>query len=240
MRKYTFILVALLFNTIFSQEKQIVVLELFTSQGCSSCPSADVVLAEIKNDFSSDVVIPISYHVDYWNYIGWKDPFSLKKYTRKQRAYGQKFRGRSIYTPQIVINGKEHLVGSNGFKIYQKIKHYTKENTTINQITISDIVSKNNSVNFDYSIKGDFSGKEIRFLLLIDERITNVKRGENSNRTLTNSNIVVNEITESILKKEGNKKITIPKIVTQKDALKLIVLIQDTNLNITGGKQITL
>ena len=198
MRKYTFILAFLLLNNIFSQEKPLVVLELFTSQGCSSCPSADAVLADVKNDFSSDIVIPIAYHVDYWNYIGWKDPFSLKEYTKKQRNYGQKFRSRSIYTPQLVINGKEHLIGSNSFKIYQKIKQYKKQDFAINEIILSNVISKNGSVNFNYLLNGKISDKQIRFLLLIDERITNVKHGENSNRTLSNSNIVIKEITENI------------------------------------------
>lgn len=89
----------------------IVVLELFTSQGCSSCPAADVQLEEAKKNYP-ERVFALSYHVDYWNYIGWEDPFSKKAYTFKQREYNQKFRSSSNYTPQLVVNGKEHFGGS--------------------------------------------------------------------------------------------------------------------------------
>ena len=102
----------------------VVVLELFTSQGCSSCPSADVLLKKVsKNDKS---IIALSYHVDYWNYIGWKDPFAKAEFTKKQRAYSAKFYSNTIYTPQTVINGKEHFVGSKVSVMNEKLKQYKK------------------------------------------------------------------------------------------------------------------
>jgi len=87
--------------------KPVVVLELFTSQGCSSCPKADELLSEVRDGAANENVdvIVLSYHVDYWNYIGWKDPYSKKAYSNKQRAYSGKFNSSSIYTPQIVVNG---------------------------------------------------------------------------------------------------------------------------------------
>ena len=100
------------FSTAWSQNKPVVVLELFTSQGCSSCPPADEVLADIKENMDNTSIIPIAYHVDYWDYIGWKDPFALKAFTNKQRFYGRKFNSSSIYTPQLVINGNEHIAVS--------------------------------------------------------------------------------------------------------------------------------
>ena len=80
---------------------QVILLELFTSQGCSSCPSADRLLDKTLANHKN--VIGLSYHVDYWNYIGWKDPFSSKVYSNYQRAYGSKFRSSSIYTPQLAV-----------------------------------------------------------------------------------------------------------------------------------------
>ena len=108
--------------------KPIVVLELFTSQGCSSCPPADALLNEVKYKYSNNQVIALSYHVDYWNYIGWKDPFSKKEFSDKQRAYSSKFYSNSIYTPQIVVNGKEHFVGSKTAYYEFKIRESFKEN----------------------------------------------------------------------------------------------------------------
>ena len=109
------------------KQESVVVLELFTSQGCSSCPSADVLLDKVRNEYKSENVFTLSYHVDYWDYIGWKDPFSQKQFTEKQRSYAQKFNDNRIYTPAVVVNGKEHFVGSNRSKMYAKIKEYQQK-----------------------------------------------------------------------------------------------------------------
>ena len=86
-----------------------VVVELFTSQGCSSCPPADRVLSEIGKQ---EGVIALAFHVDYWNDIGWADPFSSAAWSARQRAYAGVLDGR-VYTPQLVIQGRAHVVGSN-------------------------------------------------------------------------------------------------------------------------------
>ena len=123
---------------VFNREKydseidNIVVLELFTSQGCSSCPPADRLLDEVKND----KIIALSYHVDYWNYIGWDDPFSAKKYTERQKLYSNKFNSSTIYTPQLVINGQEHIVGSNKSLLYTKLRYYSKKKN-LNTVRLS-------------------------------------------------------------------------------------------------------
>ena len=116
----------------------IVVLELFTSQGCSSCPSADRVLSKyvIANQPN---VFPLAFHVDYWNYIGWKDPFSKAQYSEKQREYAKNFNSTSVYTPQLVINGKHELVGSSESKIDAIIK---KESSLNNNSQIKIVSSK--------------------------------------------------------------------------------------------------
>lgn len=85
------------------------VVELFTSQGCSSCPPADAFLAELAG---RDDVVAISYHVDYWDYIGWKDPFATAWATKRQRAYAGVLGRGYPYTPQMVVNGKQDMVGS--------------------------------------------------------------------------------------------------------------------------------
>jgi hypothetical protein len=87
-----------------------VVVELFTSQGCSSCPPADEYLGALAE---RDDVIALSLHVDYWDYLGWRDVFGAPAHTQRQRNYAAAMRERSIYTPQLVIQGSEHVVGSN-------------------------------------------------------------------------------------------------------------------------------
>ena len=92
----------------------IAVVELFTSQGCSSCPPADAFLSELSK---RDDVITLAYHVDYWNYIGWKDTFSAKKHSMLQRKYAKQTGRDQIYTPQLVVNGGDDFVGSHQSKI---------------------------------------------------------------------------------------------------------------------------
>jgi hypothetical protein len=86
-----------------------VVIELFTSQGCSSCPPADRLLTRLAGD---PRVIPLSFHVDYWNYIGWTDPFSSKRWSERQQGYARAFRSNRIYTPQLVVSGRTGLNGA--------------------------------------------------------------------------------------------------------------------------------
>jgi hypothetical protein len=95
-------------------ERTPVIVELFSSEGCSSCPPADAVLRALgaTQPVPGALVIPLELHVDYWNYLGWADPFSRPEYTARQRAYSSAFRQRGVYTPQMVIDGKAELVGS--------------------------------------------------------------------------------------------------------------------------------
>lgn len=226
--------------TLNAQQKPVVVLELFTSQGCSSCPPADDALYRIKEKLDTKTVIPIAYHVDYWNYIGWKDPFSKKRFTDKQKYYGQKFRSSSIYTPQLVINGNEHLVGSNEVTIYKKVKRYLKE-TASNSIVLSDVKKEDKTVSFNYSIQGDIKNKYLEAILVINDRTTKVKRGENRNRTLYNSNIAITEKVVSLTdKNSGALELTIPELVIKEDTLRLVLIIKDENLSVQGGTQIEL
>lgn len=96
-----------------------VVVELFTSQGCSSCPPADELLGRMAD---REDVIALSLHVDYWDYLGWRDVFSSPAHTRRQRDYAGHMGERMVYTPQIVVQGREGMVGSHGSKVEAAIK----------------------------------------------------------------------------------------------------------------------
>jgi len=97
------------------------VVELFTSQGCSSCPPADKILSGYAK---SNDVLALSWHVDYWNYLGWKDTFSKAEFTKRQRSYAVSFRRRGVYTPQAVVNGRNHAVGSQRSEIESLISTF--------------------------------------------------------------------------------------------------------------------
>src|SRR5882757_10188754 len=88
------------------------VVELFTSEGCSSCPSADALVAAVQKENKDQPVYILAFHVDYWDRLGWKDAFSDAAYSDRQRAYASWLRLSSIYTPQVVVNGRKEFVGS--------------------------------------------------------------------------------------------------------------------------------
>ncbi len=222
-------------ETVFEDEAYapIVVLELFTSQGCSSCPPADALLDQVKKKHS-DKVFALSYHVDYWNYIGWTDPFSSANYSKKQNAYNYKFKSRSNYTPQVVVNGREHFVGSNRSKLLSKITAYSNEKPS-NAVGISNLKREGNTITVDYKLLGNLEGKDLRTVLVIDERTTNVKRGENRNRILKNSNIVVAENYSPIAGDIGKTSITVPGLVNKGDKLTVLLLVENTEADITAA-----
>ena len=209
-----------------------IVLELFTSQGCSSCPPADKLLDQVK----SDNIIALSYHVDYWNYIGWKDPFSDVSYSNKQRKYATKFQNSTIYTPQLVINGKEHFVGSKSTLLNKKISKYSNSSSSFS-IQIENVKQNNGFIDFDYEFKGTLKDKNLRIALVINKRTTQVRRGENRNKALINSNIVVNEQNFKLDNSNGKGSILIPKIVAESDELSLILIVEDKDLDIVTAAQ---
>lgn len=239
------ILLTIIISVFFIQSKNIetfkpvVVLELYTSQGCSSCPPADELLAKVKKEHSDNEVIALSYHVDYWNYIGWKDPFSKSEFSDKQRLYSRKFNSNSIYTPQIVVNGKEHFVGSDKSIMTSKLKSYLKK-SAFNNVLLKNVKREADKIHFDYNIDGAVDKKTLRIALVINERRTSVKRGENKNRSLKNANIVVEEIYLNLNSATGNTSMSIPEIVTPSDNLSLVALVESENLDIHGGFQINL
>ncbi|HXO25856.1 MAG TPA: DUF1223 domain-containing protein, partial [Thermoanaerobaculia bacterium] len=99
-----------------------VVVELFTSQGCSSCPPADRLLSRLRRDPRlAGAVIPLAFHVDYWNHLGWSDPFSSSLWSQRQADYAQAFRSNRVYTPQLVVNGRSECVGSEETEVMRRI-----------------------------------------------------------------------------------------------------------------------
>ena len=216
----------------------VVVLELFTSQGCSSCPAADALLNSVKHNYSNNV-IPLSYHVAYWNYIGWNDPFSNEDFTKKQREYNTKFFSGSLYTPQVVVNGSEHFVGSKKKTLTSKIKSYLNK-TAENKVVLTATKNPQNYIDFSYSVEGDTTNKSLRIVLVIEERTTSVKRGENRNRILQNANVVVAEKYFDLDRASGTSRIIIPSLVNAGDNLRLVGIVETKKLDITGATQLKL
>ncbi len=165
-----------------------VVLELYTSQGCSSCPPADDLLKRLAaND---PTLLPLSFHVHYWDYLGWKDPYSSSVNTDRQKAYAQVLADHQIYTPQLIVNGAAAIVGSRSDEVQAAIEQ-AKKNPTPLAVAIAAkdaghlvaTVMRNGSA----SINGSADILEVHFK---KAATTHVGAGENSDRTLENINNV--------------------------------------------------
>lgn len=226
------------FEPIEGAYNPVVVLKLFTSQGCSSCPAADKLLKEIKMKYPEQV-FTLSYHVDYWNYIGWKDPFSSPEHAKKQRIYNEKFKYKGDYTPEVVVNGKTHFTGSNRVKMNAAIALYKKERAA-NEITISRIASKSDVIVFHYKVNGHLEDKNLRAILVLDERTTEIKKGENRNRTLKNTNIVVAESRVALTTDVGKARIIVPGEITTTDTLHLLLLVENSDYDISAAAKASL
>lgn len=162
-----------------------VVVELFTSQGCPSCPPADAYLVELSR---RDDVIALSFHVDYWNYIGWKDPFSSPEATARQRAYGQAMQKRYVYTPQIVVDGRAETVGSNRATVSSLIKMAA----AAQKIDIDVTHNKDGTADIGVpdALPGGLREGEV-WIGFYDAAVkTEIPAGENRGETITNANIV--------------------------------------------------
>ncbi|HEX3110307.1 MAG TPA: DUF1223 domain-containing protein [Thermoanaerobaculia bacterium] len=158
-----------------------VVVELFTSQGCSSCPPADALLRELRRDPN---VIAIAYHVDYWDNLGWRDPFSAKEWTQRQMEYVRTLKLPSAYTPQIVVDGTRQMVGSNAVAVRTAIGAAQREERNAPSMRLT---SENGSA--VVVTNAPRAGLQLLVLALSNEQTTKIERGENAGLTLANADI---------------------------------------------------
>ncbi len=165
------------------QAAETVVVELFTSQGCSSCPPADRILGELAED---DDVIALAFHVDYWDYLGWKDEFGSPANTKRQKAYAHAMGERSVYTPHMVIGGQEHVVGSRGMKVAKAIQRHQR---TAMPVTVR-VEREGDSVAIRADGAGNLPNMIVHLATYTPKATVDVRRGENAGRTLTYHNVV--------------------------------------------------
>ncbi len=178
-------------TAVAAPDSRLQVIELFTSQGCYSCPPADALLGEMIN--AGRGIIGLEFHVDYWDDLTygragkWKDPFSDSRYTQRQRAYhAQHLSGRrGIYTPQAVINGRFAAVGTNRGAID------TALNAPSSAPIVNVTVRSGTEPGFSIVLDGDATQAAAVWLLIFDRhRVTEVPNGENHGKTLRNFNVV--------------------------------------------------
>src|SRR6202023_1885331 len=163
-----------------------VVVELFTSQGCSSCPPANAYLNELSRDRRD--ILALAFHVTYWDRLGWKDPFSLPAATQRQDQYGHRF-GDGSYTPEMVVDGAAGMVGSDRGDVGSAIENAKRNSRTAAAVSVTRNGDKNGEQG---SIQvGAGTGNAKVLLIGFDhEHTTAIGRGENTGRPLTEANVV--------------------------------------------------
>ncbi|WP_424630091.1 DUF1223 domain-containing protein [Bradyrhizobium sp. SYSU BS000235] len=217
---------ASLFPVIAHASDRPVVVELFTSQGCSSCPPANAFLNELSK--SRQDLLPLAFHVTYWDGLGWKDPFSLQAATDRQGRYGKRF-GDGSYTPEMVIDGAVGLVGSYRGEVNSAI-----EKAKLEQQTSAEIHVGREGPRVAVKI-GAGKGEGTILLIGFDhQHTTAIGRGENSGRTLTETNLVRSVRT---IGRWSGAAVTLHEPLP--DGEDVAVLLEDAQGHIVGASRLT-
>jgi hypothetical protein len=160
-----------------------VVVELFTSQGCSSCPPADALLAEITQ---RPDVIALALHVDYWDYLGWQDSFASPAFTKRQRSYAKALGERMVYTPQIVVNGRRGVIGSRRDEVEAAIA----EAHGAAPVAVLTLETTDEGLVVTIAAAGERPAAAVSYVLFAPPQTVEISRGENRGRSLDYHNVV--------------------------------------------------
>lgn len=199
-----------------AQEDMPVVVELFTSQGCSSCPPADELMQELAD---RDDVLALALHVDYWDYIGWKDRFADPVHTKRQKTYAMVAGRRSIYTPQMIVNGQDSIVGARVMELVDAIQAHKGRDTGVSlRISRAGDVLKVWARN-----RGGHEAMVVHMLRYLREREVQITKGENAGRLISYSNIVQNW--QVLTKWPGKEELSVETPITGDDPV--VVLVQE-------------
>jgi hypothetical protein len=170
-------------QTTATAQSNLVVVELYTSQGCSSCPPADGLLGEIA---ARDDILALAFHVDYWDYIGWKDQFADPKYTERQKSYARFHSQRSVYTPQMIVGGTDVLVGFKPMELADLIQAHARKTPG------ARIATRQRGDRLEVEVTG--AARQSPALVILatydESEKVDIGRGENAGRTLEYHNIV--------------------------------------------------
>ena len=210
----------------------VAVVELFTSQGCSSCPSADKLLGKTIQRANGKKIFALSYHVDYWNRLGWADPFSSAAFSNRQNQYVSALNLNGAYTPQIVVNGNREFVGSDDAALGSALGNALQERSEVSFSQIEGTQS-DNKVKLTYKLEGNYSDATINFALVSISETTDIKRGENGGVRLTNDNVV-----RQLITKKANSSGEVSFAATPTPAVgnaAVIVFIQQKDFKIVGA-----
>jgi hypothetical protein len=201
-----------------------IVVELFTSEGCSSCPPADKLLAELdqRGSVNGRPIIVMGEHVDYWDGLGWKDRFASSVFTKRQTEYVRRLGVDSAYTPQMVVNGSTELVGNDSAALSRALAAQKSSGSTNVSLQLE------NSSTASIKVEGARSGSRVLLALTEGNLVTRVQRGENGGRELRHE-AVVRRLSDIGSVKSGTFEASVPLKLDsewQKNKLRVIVFVQ--------------
>ncbi len=166
------------------QAEPVVVVELYTSQGCSSCPPADEFVAMLA---ANPQILPLALHVDYWDYIGWEDKFADPKFTDRQKAYAKAVGSRTIYTPQLIIGGADRIEGFAPDETAERLRAHLEAGTPVRLTVTREGDRLVIRAEADPPLDGPIRVQLVRYK---SEETVTIERGENAGKTISYSNIV--------------------------------------------------
>ena len=208
------------------------VLELFTSEGCSSCPAADALLAKIRNQSGNRPVFVLAYHVDYWNRLGWKDQFSDPAFSQRQYQYSQQL-GAEVYTPQLVVNGRSECIGSDESAIDRKVEKALSGHSNL-KLDLSGTLQQGKA-RIKYQIQGNPGASQLVLAIVQRDAVSTVRAGENKGRTLAHAQIVRNLQSFDLMKlQNGEHQIDLPAGFNSKE-WEVIGMLQDPTTGAIGA-----
>lgn len=204
--------------------------ELFTSEGCSSCPPADRLASELADESGTRNVFVLSYHVDYWDRLGWKDPYASEAASERQRAYAKTLRDQRVYTPQMIVNGAVGFVGSNKKRAEQEIERALERPAPV-EVVAEARASGADAVRIDARVEMEVEliHRNWDIVAAVVERglSQTPDRGENKGRTLEHDNVVRAFRVEALEGDDVTIEIDVPSGVDREQA-SIIVYVQDT------------
>ena len=209
-----------------------VLVELFTSEGCSSCPPADAFLQKLDlQPFAGAQIIVLSEHVDYWNHDGWTDPYSSHAFSQRQDAYSNRFQLKSVYTPQMIVDGDHEFVGNSSGEAQQVIEKAVRAHTLSVRVSGVTLEGDRLRAHVDADALPARSGHaDIVFVVALDHAESQVAKGENAGRRLTHVAVVRSLATVGRLEsgKDFSKDVSV-KVADHSDPanLRLIAFIQE-------------
>ncbi|MEO5674050.1 MAG: DUF1223 domain-containing protein [Chitinophagales bacterium] len=216
-----------------ADDRGFAVVELFTSEGCSSCPPADELLAELKTTMGGKSVFFLAFHVDYWDYLGWRDKFSDASFSKRQQQYASEL-SLNVYTPQMIVNGKIGFVGSSSHQAKAAIAEGLN-NPATKRISFENNYDKNSKkVNIKFNISDGSKDEVLNIALLQKESISSVSRGENGGKKLRHVNVVRSFFTTPSAG-EGNAEISFPADLINQTVTIVCYTQNKKSLEITGA-----